>query len=393
MKRSRMLLLSASAAVALLLVGGVLGLRVGAADSSYRQVILFSEVLSLVLENYVDPLEADSLLQGAYEGMLSGLDSQGAYLSPDEVKAWKGDGASGLADPGITALKVYGALQVVAVEPESPAEVAGIVPGDQIRLIDGVPLRDLSLAQATRRLRGEAGTTVTLSLLYPQRNFEREEVVLERVERLGRPYELGVEQGIAVLTVRDLARVEPQELVGELEDVWSRGVEKLLFDLRDVVEQDPRSATDLLRLFVSGPLFTLRDRNGRLLDSIEVGGTPDAWSGRIAVLVNRATAGASEGMASLLQKQRGATVFGEATFGLGAEPKLFELPDGSGVLVAAALWETAGGDGWNGQGVEPDQVIRIEGRDFDEVHAEQLARALEAFDREPVESAEREKAA
>ena len=89
MKISRSLLLVASGLVMALLLGGGLVVKVGAAENSYRQAVLFAEILSQVLDNYVDPVEADALLAGAYEGMLSSLDPNGAFLSPEEVTAWK----------------------------------------------------------------------------------------------------------------------------------------------------------------------------------------------------------------------------------------------------------------------------------------------------------------
>ena len=85
MKRVRSLVLLASIGVVLLLVGGGLVVNVGAAESSYRQAVLFAEVLSQVSDNYVDPIDPAVLLDGAYEGMLAGLDPNGAYLTPGEV--------------------------------------------------------------------------------------------------------------------------------------------------------------------------------------------------------------------------------------------------------------------------------------------------------------------
>ena len=89
MKPNRTMLLAASALLMLGLLAGGMTMRVGADDGSYSQTVLFSEVLALILDNYVDPVEAEGLLRGAYEGMLGGLDPNGAYLTPDEVREWK----------------------------------------------------------------------------------------------------------------------------------------------------------------------------------------------------------------------------------------------------------------------------------------------------------------
>ena len=129
MKSIRVAVLLLSSFIVVLLVGGGMFFRAGADDNSYRQVVVFSEVLSLVLDNYVDPVEADNLLEGAYEGMLRGLDPHAAYLTPGEVTEWKEKGGDLSAGPGLTVLKGYGALQIVAVEAAEAAGEAGLKAG------------------------------------------------------------------------------------------------------------------------------------------------------------------------------------------------------------------------------------------------------------------------
>ena len=119
MKPSRTMLLVASGLLVIGLLVGGLAVRVGADDGSFRQTVLFSEILSLILDNYVDPLEADALLRGAYEGMLGGLDPNGAYLTTEEVREWKAGRDAEAVDPGLSVLKVGRTVQVVAVAPES----------------------------------------------------------------------------------------------------------------------------------------------------------------------------------------------------------------------------------------------------------------------------------
>jgi carboxyl-terminal processing protease len=385
------LLVTSSAVVLLVFAGGSLAGRVGAADGAYRQVSLFSEIYSYVVDNYVDEVDQEKLLNGAYEGLLGGLDPHGAYLTPAEVDAWKkGVGANASADPGVAVLKPsYGALQVVWVAPGSPAADAGIVQGDHIRRIDGRPLRDLSLEQALRLLRGAPGTSVQLSVLRSREAFKRDDVTVARSPRKDPAYAFDVDKGVAVLTVHDLTRVQAAGLEKELEQARSRGVEKLLVDLRNVVEGGPREAMPIVEIFASGPLLRLRDRSGKTIETLSGSKEAKAWPGPIAVLVNGATAGGAEALARLLQLRRNATVYGEATFGSGAEPKLFELPDHSGFLVSSFVWEAPTGEGWNGDGVKPDHVEVAEGR-AEDADADQLRRVLEDFGKEqPVQAAQK----
>lgn len=376
MRSTRSILLAVSVLVVVLLLGGGLAVKVGAAENSYHQVVVFSEILSLVIDNYVDPVEADKLLAGAFEGMLGGLDANGAYLTPEEAQAWK-DEVRGPAHPGISVLKAGSSLQVVALDAGSPAEASGVEVGDHIRSIDGQSVRDLSLSQAWRLIQGDPGTTVKFDLLHPADGFRREEIEVRRTSDTGRTYELDVERGIAVLRIYDMGRLSAAELASELDDVRSRGVDNLLLDLRNLADLHPRDAVVVGGLFSSGPLLRLRDRSGRLLESLESTRDGESWVGSIAVLVNGATAGSSEALASLVKSDRGGLVLGETTYGLGAEPKLYELEDGSGLLVSSALWETVSGEQWNATGVEPDHVIRGTGNDLDARAADQLERALD----------------
>jgi carboxyl-terminal processing protease len=378
MKSGRLTLLIASSAIVLVLVGGGLGLRVGAADGSYGQVVVFSEILALVMDNYVDPVDTDGLLSGAYEGMLGGLDQNGAYLSPDEVAEWKA--AKDLsAGPGLDVLKMFGTIQVVAVDPGSPADRAGVVPGDQVRSIDGRTIRDLSIDQVIARLRGAPGSQVLLGLLRPSLGFERDQMEVARATRASEPWSLEVIEGTAVLKVRDVGRVSFDELSAALAEQRERGTERLLIDLRNVVHRDPRSMAELARALAPGAALELHDRAGKVLETVSVEGQGPAWSGRTGVLVNGFTAGAAEALAVLLHDRGDVELYGESTFGMGAEPRLFELPDGSGLLFSAAVWKTAGGEAWNEDGIEPDHEIEPEGDDFEQALADQLKRTLEAF--------------
>ena len=112
MNRSRAVLLCFSIMVVVLVLGGGLASRTGAADNVYRNVARFSEALQLVLDNYVDPVDSDRLLEGAYEGMLGGLDGSGTYLTSAEVKEWNHTDEEADADPGVAVLKSFGCFDV-----------------------------------------------------------------------------------------------------------------------------------------------------------------------------------------------------------------------------------------------------------------------------------------
>jgi len=381
MGRGRIALLVVSVALVGLVLGGGFAARVGAADDSpFRKAVLFSEVLSLVLENYVDPVDADRLLDGAYEGMLSGLDARSAFLTPQEVAEWNGDPGDRSAGPGLAVLKAFGGFQIVAVEEGSPAADAGLLPGDQIRAIDGRELTDLSLDQGLRLLLGAAGTEVRLDVVHTDDGFRREEIALPRVGPRTAGHRLAVRDGVAIVTVSDPSRVDVEKLGRELRDAASGGADRLLVDLRNGVDADPRTIAPIAGLFARGDLLRLRtpgkDEPVAVVRAPEGAGAA-AWSGPVAVLVNGATAGAGEALAGVLREVAGARVYGESTYGLGSEPRLFPLPDGSGLLLAVDVWEWVDGGTWDRDGVTPDDEVRGQGTDVRSRLDDQLRRTLQ----------------
>ena len=378
---SRSVLLAASGVIVSLLLGGGLVVKVGAAEGSQRQAVLFAEVLSQVMDNYVDPVEADGLLRGAYDGMLASLDPNGAYLPPAEVARWRANSAraGSAGDPGFDVLKSGTSIQVVSVAAGSAAAEAGVRVGDHVRSVDGVVVRTLSLVQARWLIEGAPGSSVHIELLRAGEGFDRVELDLVRALRGAPGYELTVERGTAVLHLRDLRGLPLAELGQELDHARSRRVDRLLIDLRNLAGVHPRDAARVAAAFVAQPRLELRDRSRRLVELIETE-APILWNGSLSVLVNRATAEGAEALALLLRDRAGAKIFGETTFGLGAEPTLFELQNGAGLLLSSALWETPDGDSWHERGVAPDEEVRGEGRDFASVSSDQLKRVLERLE-------------
>ena len=378
MRRSRLVLLFSSLAVVLFLLGSGAALKAGAGDGTFRQMLLFSEVLSYAVDNYVDPVDTEKLMRGAHDGLMGGLDAHGAYLTQADVEAWKhGAGSTEDVDPGISVLKSGPVIQVVAVAAGSPAEGAAIAAGDQIRKIGGRSVRTLSLDQSQRLLKGAPGSSVEIDL-FRVKDLKREVVTIGRAARRDAPYVLEVTAGIAVLKVRDIDRLPNEGLVQELVSVKDRGADRLLVDLRDAASMDTRRAAAIAELFASGDFLRLSDHNGRSIEKLACTRPKPVWGGSVAVLVNGATAGAGEGLAMILRDRKSAPIYGESTYGLGTEAKLIELPEGGGLLVPGFIWETPAGKRWNADGLVPDKIVKADGR-RGEGDDDQLKKTLDDF--------------
>jgi carboxyl-terminal processing protease len=235
----------------------------------------------------------------------------------------------------------------------------GIAQGDQIRKIGGQSVRSLSLDQAQRLLKGAPGSSVDLDL-FRIKDLKREVVTVGRAARRDAPYVLDVSGTVAVLKIRDLDRLPNDSLVAELLSVRDRGADRLLVDLRDAASIETRRAAGIADLFASGDFLRLNDRNGKTVEKLAATREKPAWSGKVAVLVNGATAGCGEGLAMILKDRKSALIYGEPTYGLGTEPKLIELAEGDGLLVPGYVWETPAGKRWNAEGLAPDKIVRNE---------------------------------
>ena len=151
--------------LAFVLVGGLLGNSSAATnDESYQHLRVFSEVVDLVMNNYVTEVKADRAMEGAMRGLADGLDPDSAYLTPQMVKALDAGEAQGDGDVGIELTRQY-YLRVIATRDGSPGAKANLQTGDYIRGIDGKPTRDMSVFEGSRLLRGKPGTKVTVTVI------------------------------------------------------------------------------------------------------------------------------------------------------------------------------------------------------------------------------------
>ena len=151
--RTRLLAILVSAPViAFTVIGGVLGHAMARTDETLATLRVFYDVVQLIMSNYVEQPDMDSVMRGAMRGLAEGLDADSAYLTPPQARQIESGDPVGAADVGIVLTHQY-YLRVVAARDDSPAAKAGIRPGDFVRIIDSRPTRDISAATALQRSR------------------------------------------------------------------------------------------------------------------------------------------------------------------------------------------------------------------------------------------------
>ena len=161
------------------IVGGFVNVRASSNEGAYRQLSVYSEVLSRIRSEYVEEPNIAGVTEGALHGLLESLDANSSYLSPEEYKRYKAMKSDGKADIGATVSKRFGYAAVVAVIPGGPADKAGIENSDIIESIEGKSTHEMSLAEIHGILSGEIGSTIAVAVVRPRR-AEPQKIVITR---------------------------------------------------------------------------------------------------------------------------------------------------------------------------------------------------------------------
>ncbi len=358
-KRSTVILL---VGIAIVLVGWAnLRAKSNPLDSdAFPQLKLFSDVMGLVQDRYVEPVDAHKLVYGAISGMLRDLDPHSSFMRPDEYKELQVEMKGKFGGIGIEITMRDNVLTVMAPLEGTPADRAGIKANDQIVKIDDLITQDMSLTDAVQKMRGEKGTKVKLTIIRKgehkplEFDLTREIITVQSVR--SRTLEPGYgyarianfESGTATDLRKALDKLEKENhhLLG------------LVLDLRNdpggllaqAVEVSDEFLSEGLIVYTGGRADTQQLRYEATKKSRE-------RSYPIVVLVNGGSASASEIVAGALQDHKRALIAGETTFGKGSVQEVIPLSDGSALRLTTALYYTPSGRSIQAKGIEPDVTI------------------------------------
>ncbi|MBV9073997.1 MAG: PDZ domain-containing protein, partial [Acidobacteria bacterium] len=166
-KQLKIGVLTLSFFIVLVVVLGSLGVHASSNDGAYRQLGVYSEVLSRIRTEYVEEPNFPAVTSGALHGLLESLDADSSYLNPEEYKFYKTHHDDGNANIGATISKRFGYAAVVSVIPSGPADKAGVQPGDIIEALEGKSTHEMSLASIEEELAGKQGSTIDFSIVRP----------------------------------------------------------------------------------------------------------------------------------------------------------------------------------------------------------------------------------
>ena len=327
-------------------------------DSTYDQIRLFSEALSIVQKNYVEEPEPGDLIRGAIEGMLQSLDPHSSFMDPDIYKEMQIDTEGEFQGIGITIGIREGILTVIAPIDDTPAFRAGIQAGDQIVLIEDKPTKNMTLMEAVKLMRGPKGSKVTISIIREGSSEPMKFIMTRDVIPLESVKVRDVDETIGYIRSTQFQKTTASEFEEGLEKIrkekgsLSKG---LVIDLRNNPGGLLVSAIEIADYFIdSGPIVTTRGRleNQNFSYNARKAGTEPEYP--IAILVNGGSASASEIVAGALQDYKKAIILGTTTFGKGSVQTIYRLDDGSGMRVTTAKYYTPNGRSIQATGIQPD---------------------------------------
>jgi carboxyl-terminal processing protease len=355
--------LVSSFAVLFFVVAGSLGLggvHASSKDGSYRQMQVYSEVLSRVQSEYVEDPKIPKVTDGALHGLVESLDANSSYLTPEAYKAYKAHKSEAKGEIGATISKRFGYADVVSVLPGSPAEKAGIEATDIFESIEGRSTRDMSLPEIRSALSGAPGSNVNVSVVRARRAEPQKMTITRNLVTIPPVTDKMLEDGIGYLKADALTKGKAQEIAAKIKTLEKSGAKKLVLDLRSTSEGEESEGVATANLFLNHGTITYLQGQKFPREAFNADPAKAVTSLPVAVLVNKGTAGAAEIVAAAILENARGDVVGEKTFGEGSVPKIFDLRDGGALILSVAKYYSPSGKAIQETAVTPNVLVADE---------------------------------
>ena len=328
-------------------------------QETYKNLEVFSNVLSIVQQNYVDDINTKEALEGAIKGMLVSLDPHSSYLKPDDFKELQVETKGSFSGIGIEITIKEDMLTVVSPIEDTPAFKAGIKAGDRIIKIDGESTKDMSIFDAVKKMRGPKNSEVTISIHREDWTDIQEFTIVRDVIPLHSIRAKLLETGYGYIRITNFQKNTSRDLRANIDELLQEGVLKgLILDLRNNPGGLLDASVKVVDIFLDEGIIV--STKGRLKDqNMEFsahGGGPD-YEFPIVILINGGSASASEIVAGALQDHKRALILGTQSFGKGSVQTIIPMADGAGLRLTTARYYTPSGTSIQATGITPDYLV------------------------------------
>lgn len=323
---------------------------------TYKHLEIFSNVLVLLQQHYVDEVDTEKIINGAINGMLNSLDPHSSYMSPEDFSELQEETQGSFHGIGIEITVRDNILTVVAPIEGTPAEKKGLQAGDQIIRINGILTKNMSLMDAVKSLRGELNTEVTLTIYREKWKEMREITLLRDIIPLYSVKSLMLEPGILYTRITSFQATTTRDFrKALLAGAKEHPIKGLVLDLRNNPGGLLDQAVKIADIFLDdGIIVSTKGRNGReqMVFEAHNGGPKNDFP--MVVLVNGGSASGSEIVAGALQDNKRAIILGTTTFGKGSVQTVLPMPGGAGIRLTTARYYTPSGTSIQATGIHPD---------------------------------------
>lgn len=311
-----------------------------------EKIQVLNQIITYVNELYFDDVDMEVLMEGAFEGLMKELDPHSIYISADKMKDIDEQFRGKFQGIGIEFDILHGYITVISPVAESPAERAGLLPGDQIIAIDGDDAYNITKDEVFKTLRGPKGTevTVTINRIGVEKPFEVE-IIRDDIPLYSVRAATMLDDKTGYIWLTRFSATSTKEMKDALSQLHRSGMRRLIFDLRNNSGGYLDQAAEIANMFIAEK-DTLVYTKGKRAD-VEQVFLSDPRKGEddfpLIVLVNRGSASASEIVAGAVQDLDRGLIVGETTFGKGLVQRQIPLRDGSAIRVTIARYYTPSG--------------------------------------------------
>ena len=357
MKTKAAILVTSFAVLLFVVVGSMGGVHASSNDGSYRQLQVYSEVLSRIRGEYVEEPNIPKVTDGALHGLLESLDSNSGYMSAEAYKVFKAHKSEGHAGIGAVVSKRFGYADVVAVLPGSPAEKSGIESTDIFESINGQSTRELSLPEIRNLLAGTPGSTVDVEVVRARRAEPQKISITRDVVGIPAVADKMIEDTIGYVKVEALTKGKAQEIASKVKSLEKQGAKKILLDFRNCAEGEESEGIATANLFLNHGTITYLQGQKFPREAFNADPSKAITTLPLAVLVNRSTSGAAEIVAAAILENARGDVVGDKTFGDGSVQKTIDLPDGGALILSIAKYYSPSGKAIQDTAITPNVVV------------------------------------
>ena len=367
-------------------------------NNLYQQMDLFVRVLEKVRQEYVEgeKVSYQDLIYGALRGMLSTLDPHSEFMEPTKYEDLRNETEGSYGGVGLVISLRDNMLTVVSPMEDTPAYKSGILSGDKIIRIEGKSTEKMSITDAVKRLKGEAGTPVVLTIARPNvaqptdYTLTRAVIKLDTVKDIDghRQFPLG-DNKIGYIRLTQFGEQTASDLQDAAKKLKKQGMQGLVLDLRNNPGGLLDQAVKVCELFTKrGELIVSTEGRGAQADTKYTSrGTDQYPDVHLVILVNGGSASASEIVAGCLQDRFRALVMGEQTFGKGSVQSIMPLQDGSALRLTTAKYYTPSHKVIHEKGITPDSIIPMSQEEEEALVLKRVPGGIDTLDEERRERA------